>query len=399
MNAHLVDVILLLLLAAYAISGFRQGLVVGALSLGGFLAFFFGALAVLPSLLSSMQTGVARSLLILAVAAVVAWLGQVLGALVGGRLRGLLRKVPGVRGLDAALGAVAAVLAVSLVAWFIGVAVRVTGPPVVARAVGGSTVLRVIDDLAPPSLTSVADSFVGDVVGSYVPPVFAGLGPERILSVGPPDPSVLSPGVQALARRSTVKVTGDAASCGRGQEGSGAVVARQRVLTNAHVVAGVSQPSVQLAGSSRRYPATVVIFDPARDLAVLDVPSLRAPVLATGAQLVRGDSAVVAGFPQNGPFLAVPARVRQVLTARGEDIYGHDAAERGVYSLNAQVRPGNSGGPLLDTHGHLVGLVFAKSLDSDTTGYALTLAEISSTVKAAAAHRSQVSSGACTDGG
>ena len=200
------------------------------------------------------------------------------------------------------------------------------------------------------------------------------------------------------AATSIVKITGVAASCNRGQEGSGWVVAPERVVTNAHVVAGTSSDHVRIQGTGRSYDASVVVFDPQRDLAVLSVPGLPAPALTQGPNLKRSDSAIVAGFPLDGPYRLDPARVRDTLTATGADIYGNPGAVREVYSLFARVEPGNSGGPLLSVSGEVVGIVFAKSLDDDQTGYALTLDEARPVLEAAGSAFSPVSTGGCAAG-
>jgi S1-C subfamily serine protease len=195
-----------------------------------------------------------------------------------------------------------------------------------------------------------------------------------------------------------VKITGEATSCGRGQEGSGAVIAPHRVVTNAHVVAGVTNPRVQVGGTGRRYLASVVSFDARRDLAVLSVPGLKTAAIPLGSDLSRGDPALVAGFPNDGPFHASAARVRQLIRARGEDIYGQPGAVRAVYSLYVTVQPGNSGGPVLNAKGQLVGVVFAKSLDDKATGYALTLGESRSTIEQGATATAPVGTGGCANG-
>jgi S1-C subfamily serine protease len=176
------------------------------------------------------------------------------------------------------------------------------------------------------------------------------------------------------------------------------VLAPERVVTNAHVVAAVRDPQVRIGGEGRRYAARVVVFDPVRDLAILDVPHLPAPPLPLGHDLSRGDRAVVAGFPLDGPYRLDSARVREVITARGEDIYGKRPSVRRVYSLYATVQPGNSGGPLLSADGHVVGIIFAKSLDDDSTGYALTLQESEPVLAKGRAATDPVPVGACAAG-
>jgi S1-C subfamily serine protease len=202
----------------------------------------------------------------------------------------------------------------------------------------------------------------------------------------------------ARAGDSIVKITGEASSCNREQEGSGWVVAPERVVTNAHVVAGTTSERVRIQGVGRFYDARVVVFDPKRDLAVLSVPGLRAPASRQGPDLRRADGAVVAGFPLNGPYRLDSARVRDVLRATGEDIYGTPGVGRQVYSLYARVQPGNSGGPLLSASGDVVGIVFARSLDDDKTGYALTLDEARPILDIASSSSTPVSTGECVAG-
>jgi S1-C subfamily serine protease len=213
------------------------------------------------------------------------------------------------------------------------------------------------------------------------------------------------PAVRA-ARRSIVKVTGVAPSCARSVEGTGFVYAPQRVMTNAHVVAGVRAPTVDLGGSGAtgsgngsgngsRLPARVVRYDPRRDVAVLYVPRLRRPPLRFTGPAASGAAAVVAGFPDNGPFTAVAARIRAIQQARGPDIYQRAQVTREVYAVRAPVRPGNSGGPLLAPDGRVYGVVFAAAADDPDTGYALTAAEVAADAAAGRGATEPVSSQGC----
>jgi S1-C subfamily serine protease len=392
-----IDVVLGLIILGYAISGFRQGLAVGVLSLGGFVAGAVLAMKVVPPLADNLQEGLQRSFVVLAAVLLFAWLGQLAGALLGGRLRERLT-LPSVQLGDQLLGALAGVLAVSLVLWFVGGALRASPSPALARAVAGSRLLGAMNAVMPAPVTALAQSFREAVAGSSFPRVFADVAPEEIMPAQPPDPGAMSASVLAAARHSIVKITGEAQSCNRSVEGSGAVISPQRVVTNAHVVAGMRSPSVQVDGKGAKYAAKVVLFDPERDLAVLSVPKLTAPALAIGHNLGRGDDAVVAGFPRNGAFTSGPARVRSILRATGADIYGQPGAVRQVYQLYANVEPGNSGGPLLAVDGSLAGIVFAKSLDDKSTGYALTLDESRSALVSGAASSQPVSTGGCASG-
>jgi S1-C subfamily serine protease len=167
-------------------------------------------------------------------------------------------------------------------------------------------------------------------------------------------------------------------------------------MTNAHVVGGVDEPTVQIGGEGRLYDAKVVLYDWERDIAVLDVPDLNAPVLRfTADDAVSGGDAIVAGYPENGAYDVRPARVRGRITANGPDIYHRGTVRRDVYSLYATVRQGNSGGPLLTPEGRVYGVVFAKSLDDPNTGYALTADEIKEDIVQGRTANQQVDSDSC----
>jgi S1-C subfamily serine protease len=392
-----IDVVLGLVILGYAISGFRQGLAIGAMSLGGFVVGAILAMKVVPPLADGLEAGLQRSFVILGAVLLFAWLGQLAGALVGGRLREQLT-VRTLQFADHVLGAVAGVVAVALVLWFVGGALRASPSPALARAVAGSRVLQVIGSVVPAPVSQVADGFRKAVAASEFPRVFAGVAPEQIVPVTQPDAKAIPGTVLTKAQKSIVKVTGDAQACNRSVEGSGAVVSAHHVVTNAHVVAGMRNPFVQVGGKGPRYAARVVLFDPKRDLAVLSVPTLTAPALVLGQNLGRGADAAVAGFPRNGAYTTGPARVRSVLRATGNDIYGAAGATRQVYQLYAKVEPGNSGGPLLAADGSIAGVVFAKSLDDANTGYALTFDEIKGDLTSGINATKPVGTGACASG-
>jgi S1-C subfamily serine protease len=189
-------------------------------------------------------------------------------------------------------------------------------------------------------------------------------------------------------------VTGLAPSCSRSLEGSGFVYGQGRVMTNAHVVAGVTEPKVQTAEGDT-FDAEVVLYDPDRDVAVLEVPDLPLRVLQLDDTADAGDQGAVLGYPENGPFSAAPARVRAEQRLQGPDIYGGHEVVRDVFSLYAHVRPGNSGGPLISPEGTVTGVVFAASVEDNQTGYALTIEEVMSDAQAGKRAGDPVSTGGC----
>lgn len=390
-----VDVVVVLLALLYALSGFRRGLVIGVLSLAGFVGGGALAAALLPDALAGWEPPWQRVVLVLGGVLVAALLGQALLVAVGSRLRALVPWRP-LRVLDGLLGALMSLLLVGALVWFAAGALRTAPAPVVSRAVEDSRIASALERAVPVDAGAVFAE-LGSALGEQgFPRVFVG-GEEPIAPVEPPDPAASSAAeaVAAGARGSVLKVTGVAEECSRGVEGSGFVVAPGRVVTNAHVVAGVDSPEVQVGGEGPRLPADVVVYDPERDLAVLAVPGLEAPALPLGEVLAPGDAAAVVGFPLDGPYDVETAGVRQVVTALGEDVYGRPGVTREVYSLRADVQPGNSGGPLLDLDGRVVGVVFARSVDDASTGYALTLEESGEVLEAAAAASEPVSTQEC----
>jgi S1-C subfamily serine protease len=369
------DLILVLLVVLSAFTGYRQGFVVGVLSFIGLLG---GAVigAQLAPLIARHLAGTIAPFAGVATVFAVASLGRIGAGALGAVLRRRLRWQPA-RTVDSVGGAIVSGLAVLLIGWFIGSSLVQAPFPSVARQVNGSQVLAAVDHQVPVEVRGWFSDFRTVVAGGGFPQVFGALGAERILPVAPVDPAVvLTPGI-VQAKASIVKVTGDAKSCSRRIEGSGFVYADGRIMTNAHVVAGVRNPSVQIGGVGPSLPATVVVYDPRVDVAILLVKGLHAPILTFSQPLETAASAVVAGYPQDGPYTTTAARIRGEEHARGPDIYQDADVTRDIYAIRGEVQPGNSGGPLLDTNGAVAGIVFGKAVNDPTTGYALTAAQVS----------------------
>lgn len=388
----LLDVILVLAVALFIYTGYRQGFVVGLLSFGGFLGGGILAARLAPSISSAVGAGGNTPLLALLLVLAGACLGQLVCTAGGLALRRRLTWHPA-RVLDSFTGAVLSGVSVLLVAWLLATAVDRSPFTGLAQQVRGSRVLIGIDSVMPAFVRDWFAGFRNLVDSSGFPEVFAALGGGRIVHVAPPDPAVAhSQGVVA-SRGSVIKIRGIAPTCSRQVEGSGFVYGPQRVMTNAHVVAGVESPRVVLGAG--QLPARVVLFDPARDVAVLAVPGLDRPALAFSAPAAPGASAIVAGYPEDGPFSAVAARVRNRQLARGPDIYSQGTVTRDIYAVRAKVLPGNSGGPLLTTDGRVYGVVFAAATDNPDTGYALTADEVAADASSGLQARAEVSTGGC----
>lgn len=377
---NVLDILLLVAAVWFAIVGYRQGFVVGILSVIGFLGGGLVAVYLLP-LIWDKATGdhkVSTTVAVVAVVVVIvcASVGQALTTHLGNKLRRYITWSPA-RALDATGGALVNVVAMLLVAWLIGSALAGTTLPTLGKEVRNSKVLLGVSRVLPAKADTWFADFSSVLAQNGFPQVFSPFASEPITEVKPPDPALARSTVATRAQRSIVKVMGTAQSCGKVLEGTGFVFGDRRVMTNAHVVGGVDKPTVQIGGVGRKYDAKVVLYDWHRDIAVLDVPGLKAPALQfTPTDASGGSGAIVAGFPENGSYNVQPARVRGRITANGPDIYHRGTVSRDVYSLYATVRQGNSGGPLLTPEGEVYGVVFAKSLDDPNTGYALTADEV-----------------------
>ncbi|WFB08239.1 MarP family serine protease [Streptomyces sp. LX-29] len=396
---NVLDILLLLAAVWFAIVGYRQGFVVGVLSVIGFLGGGLIAVYLLPVIWDA-ATDEATPGTFAAVTAVVlvivcASVGQAATTHLGNKLRRHITWSPA-RALDATGGALVNVVAMLLVAWLIGSALAGTSLPTLGKEVRNSRVLLGVSRVIPEEANTWFADFSATLAQNGFPQVFSPFANEPITSVPPPDPALAESPVATAAKQSIVKVVGSAPSCGKVLEGTGFVFAPHRVMTNAHVVGGVDEPTVQIGGEGRTYDARVVLYDWERDIAVLDVPSLRAPALKfTEGDARSGNDAIVAGFPENGSFDVRAARVRGRMQPTGPDIYHRGSVRRDVYSLYATVRQGNSGGPLLTPEGRVYGVVFAKSLDDPDTGYALTADEVREDVEQGRTATGQADSQGC----
>ncbi|MFI8102646.1 MarP family serine protease [Streptomyces sp. NPDC086023] len=393
------DFLLLVAAVWFAIIGYRQGFVVGILSVIGFLGGGLIAVSVLPwiwnQVTDSAEVNTTAAIIAVVVVIICASVGQAFTTHLGNRLRRHITWSPA-RALDATGGALVNVVAMLLVAWLIGSALAGNPTNTLGKQANKSQVLYGVSQLMPQQAGTLFSDFSSILAQNGFPQVFSPFSNEPITEVKAPDPALADSPVAQRAKRSIVKVVGTAPSCSKVLEGTGFVFADRKVMTNAHVVGGVAAPTVQIGGEGRLYDAKVVLYDWQRDIAVLDVPKLRAPALEfTGSDAHSGSGAIVAGFPENGSYDVRAARVRGRINANGPDIYHRGTVRRDVYSLYATVRQGNSGGPLLTPEGKVYGVVFAKSLDDPNTGYALTADEIRDDIEEGMTARQRVDSQGC----
>ncbi len=394
MNPDLLDLILLVAMLGYAVGGFRNGALLGGLSFAGFFGGAAAGAQLAKPLGRALANGAAQVPVAIVCVLFFALLGQLLAVWVAGRLRSRVTWHPA-RQLDRVVGALFSMLAVLLVAWMVALPLAFTPFPTLSDQVRRSVTIRAVDDALPDSIRNLYSSLRRFVDRSGFPQVFGALQPTRIVDVPPADPALLRSSAVAQARPSVLKVRAVALSCDRGIEGSSVVYAPERVLTNAHVVAGAGQ--VQVETGRGPLTAYVVVFDPGHDIAVLWVPGLKQKPLPLSATAARsGQDAIVLGYPEDGPFDVRPARVRDRERIAGRDIYGEVSLDRDIYTIRSVVRVGNSGGPLIATDGSILGIVFASALDSADTAFVLTADEVSAAARTGRTATRVVGTGACS---
>ncbi|MEV6600982.1 MarP family serine protease [Actinoplanes sp. NPDC051346] len=388
-----VDAILILLVLASAVCGFRRGLLFGALCLTGLCVGALLGVRAGPTIAAPF-VGVARGVVSVVTILGSAALGRFLAARYGMRWRDCVRNHP-LRRADEAGGAVVSAVAVLVLAALMVVPLRASSPWL-DRELRASAILAGTGALMPGPVRALSADLARAVDADGLPAMFHGLR-HRAEQVDAPDPTLADASVVAASRRSVVKIRATqprTTHCARGAVGSGFVYASERVLTNAHVVAG--SRNVRVRTGREELEATVVAFDPRRDIAVLRVPGLVSPVLPfTDEPVGTGADAVVLGFPLDGPYDAQPARIGGVGRVEGPDIYGAGAVDREMYAVRTLIRGGNSGGPLVAPDGQVLGVVFAVADEDPGTGFALTTAEIAQVAELGAARAEPVDTGPC----
>lgn len=386
------DIVLGLVLLAYLVYGFRNGLSRSIFVIAGVIAGTIAAFFAAPLAAAWVPVPLLRPAVTIFIAVLLVALGHALGSVIGrGARRGVAASALG--GLDRVLGALVTGIVAALVTSVVAFSAGQLGVPLLSKAIAGSSILSAINTVTPDPVQSFLAQVRGAVIEGGIPMITGALGGQSAII-----PQVdTGSGTLATAGQSVVRITGNAYACGQAQAGTGFVISDDRIVTNAHVVAGVSEPVVE-APDGEVIIGSIVYFDPIDDLAVIAAPGLDAPALVIGDTLDAGTDAAFDGYPYGGPFASGAAGIISVSTPTVADIYGDSSHRREVYTIAAEVREGNSGGPLLTLDGRVAGVVFARSSDNDQIGYAMTLAELDPVVSQAAALADTVSSGKCITG-
>lgn len=373
-SSQWLDLAVLAVAFVAAVSGWRSG------ALGSLLSFFgviLGAVAgvlLAPHVVSNIDGARTKLFVSLFLILGLVVIGEIAGVVLGRAVRGAIRN-RALRSFDSVVCVAIQLVAVLVAAWLLATPLTSSDQPNLAAAVRGSRVLAQVNDLAPSWLQRVPARLSGLLDTSGLPDVLQPFGRTPVANVDVPDAALATDPVVAGTRPSVLKIRGVAPSCQKVLEGSGFVVAPNRVMSNAHVVAGSESVTVEAEGKS--YDAHVVSYDPNADISILDVPNLpSAPLVFHTQEAPSGTDSVVMGYPGGGDFTATPARIREIIQLNGPDIYHTTTVTREVYTVRGTVRQGNSGGPLIDRKGRVLGVVFGAAVDDADTGFVLTANEV-----------------------
>jgi len=384
------DLALILTLLSYLIYGLRNGFLVTVGGLAGFAAGAVAAFLSVPLVSDFVEDSGWRLTAIIGTAVLLVVLGNALGTMIGRSIRSAVRMRP-LRAVDRVIGGALNLVVSALVMSMLAFSISALGVPFVSQQLAESKVIRFIDGLTPNPVKSTMAQLRSAVIGDGIPTLIEGIGQDQQVPV--PNANTDTPALNRAAG-SVLKIAGTAFQCGQNQTGTGFVVSPGRVVTNAHVVAGVSQPVVEVPGGGAM-PGRVVYFDSKRDLAVLAVDGLPAAALPLSSDLPAGTAAAFAGYPHGGPYQSKPATVQGISTVLVPDIYGNNPVPDEVYKLAGDVQPGNSGGPLLTTSGEVAGVIFAKTTSNAALGFAIPMIDLRPVAAEAPGLSSPVSSGQC----
>jgi S1-C subfamily serine protease len=391
-SSQWLDLAVLAIAFVAAISGWRSGALGSLLSFAGVVLGAIAGVLLAPHLVSQISGARTKLFTTLFLILALVVVGEIAGVVLGRAVRGAIRNRT-LRTVDSVIGVGLQLVAVLVAAWLLATPLTSSDQPNLAAAVRGSKVLAQVDEVAPSWLKSVPKRLSSLLDTSGLPDVLQPFGRTPIVAVDPPDAILADDPMVAAVRPSVVKIRGVAPGCQKVLEGSGFAVAPNRVMSNAHVVAGADTVTVESDGQT--YDASVVSYDPFEDISILEVPNLpSAPLAFADAPAKTGTDALVLGYPGGGEFAATPARVRETIELNGPDIYRTTTVTREVYTIRGTVRQGNSGGPMIDRNGKVLGVVFGAAVDDAETGFVLTSKEVSRQLDKIG-NTQQIATGAC----
>lgn len=388
----ILDILIIIFLGSSLLRGYRIGLVRQAGSTIGFILGLFVGSFITNHVVGHIAAQNTRSLTSLFIILLTSFFFMTIGELVGINSKQKILTNHSANNLDSSFGSVMSAGTLLVAVWLAASILILSPQSGLQNYIKSSRIIGALNRSLPPA-TQLLSALNKIIDPNSFPQVFTGLEPHPTTTADLPSLGSLQPAV-TKDQTSVVKILGT--GCGGIVEGSGFVITGNMVATNAHVVAGVASPKVQDANGT--HSTRVVWFDKDVDLAVLQVNGLAGkPLTLQGTDVANGTPGAVLGYPGGGDFTAQPATVTDRFTAVGRDIYGQGRTARDVYSLQAKVIPGNSGGPLIDSNGTVIGVIFATSTQYNNVGYALTGSQVFSELQAAEQSTITYSTGSCSE--
>lgn len=393
---NLIDVLLTISILLAITNGWQIGIIRG---LAGFIGLIFGAwsaLQVIPIVVSTFDLGIGwRVFGGIAAIVTLAMFGQSLGFSLGSVLRSAFSWSP-VRFIDSLFGSAFRVVSWTVIVWLAASVLAFLPENRLTDQVRGSQIVQQIDGLAPTAADQATAALRNVLRNTSFPQVFAGIGPTLEHAVDPANPQIVTDTEVTTTFASVVEILAEAPACEMKMVGTGFLYSDGRIMTNAHVVAGADQVAIRRDGASKQFRADVVVFDPRLDVAVLAVTGFAGDPLVFSDEVPIGVEGVVPGFTGGDPMSPTEARISDVLVARGHDIYGEGRVDREIYVLRSAIAPGDSGAPLVDLDGRVLGVVFAAGTELKDAGYALTANAVRSAAEQGKAATKPVSLGECS---
>lgn len=386
----IIDIFIVLLLISAVFRGREIGFVQQLFSTTGFFGGLLLGAWLQPHTTTLVEGQASRSFVTLLTTLGIAFLGLVIGEMTGILLKRKLQ-MGKFNKVDNGLGSVLSVLSILVAVWLSAAVIKSLPYPGLQQQVRDSNIATSLSDRLPYAPGFIAS--LGHLIDpNGFPQVFTDWRRDPPPQINIPSSSALAEAV-SKDRDSVVKIVGQ--GCGGVVDGSGFVVGEDMVVTNAHVVAGIDRQYV--TDKNGTHSATAIWFDPKLDLAILQVSNLAGDPLPLSSDIAAdGTAAAVLGYPGGGGFVANPAAVIDQFTATGRDIYGRSVTSRSIYELGADVEQGNSGGPLVNADGTVIGVIFARSTSYENIGYALTMDKVIQAISQASAQNRAVATGSCT---
>ncbi len=369
---NLIDILIVSLCLIFGWIGFRRGILRTILSIVGLFVGGFLASASLPyvqNLLSNysflLRPTVNFSFIIFG-----ASLGMCIFGIIGGFLRVVLLPFPFLKALDSLIGLFLALLTVLAVTLTVANAARVIPNKTIKDFFATSIVVKEIETYTPSNLKNYFIKLQETITNSPLPEVFQSLVESRFVA-NKVEENVEIPDSIKNSKNSVVRIDGIAQSCSAAMTGTGFIVGTERVITNAHVVAGVDEPVISQPNSTLQIQGKVIYIDRQKDIAVLFVPGLMGDKLTFIGPVTANELGFVIGYPNGGVLKTIPVSISSEFESLGADIDGQGQVKREVIVFGGEIKPGNSGGPLLNDQGQVLGMVFAADAENKNTGYAL----------------------------